>query len=114
MNSIIVLLNAVVSKDINISIDTLHGNYRGYVYRIDNDKIYTSNHYIDNPLLNAIYKGVIFDIKDITRVVIRATNVSKWNDVDKSVAESTPPPTLLSYHYFHPSSFKYYYLCLNS
>ena len=22
-----------------------------------------------------------------------------WNDVDKSVAESTPPTTLLSYHY---------------
>ena len=77
MNSIIVLLNAVVSKDIKISIDTLHGNYRCYVYRIDNGKIYTSNHYIDNPLLNAIYKGVIFDIKDITRVVIRATNVAK-------------------------------------
>ena len=99
MNSIIVLLNAVVSKDIKISIDTLYGNYRGYVYRIDNGKIYTSNHYIDNPLLNAIYKGVIFDIKDITRVVIRSTNVAKWNDVDKSVAESTPPTTLLSYHY---------------
>ena len=99
MNSIIVLLNAVVSKDIKISIDTLHGNYRGYVYRIDNGKIYTSNHYIYNPLLNAIYKGVIFDIKDITRVVIRATNVATWNDVDKSVAESTPPTTLLSYHY---------------
>ena len=99
MNSIIVLLNAVVSKDIKISIDTLHGNYRGYIYRIDNGKIYTSNHYINNPLLNAIYKGVIFDIKDITRVVIRATNVAKWNDVDKSVAESTPPTILLSYHY---------------
>ena len=99
MNSIIVLLNAVVSKDIKISIDTLHGNYRGYIYRIDNDKIYTSNHYIDNPLLNAIYKGVIFDIKDITRVVIRATNVAKWHDVDKSVAETIPPTTLLSYHY---------------
>ena len=99
MNSIEVLLNAVVSKDINISIDTLHGNYRGYVYRIDNGKIYTSNHYIDNPLLNVIYKGVIFDVKDITRVIIRATNVAKWNDVDKSVAESIPPTTLLSYHY---------------
>ena len=23
----------------------------------------------------------------------------EWNDVDKSVAESTPPTTLLSYHY---------------
>ena len=114
MNSIIVLLNAVVNKDINISIDTLHGNYRGYIYRIDNDKIYTSNHYIDTPLLNAIYKGVIFDIKDITRVVIRATNVSKWNDVDKSVAESTPPPTLLSYLHLYALNFKYYYLWLNS
>lgn len=103
MNSIIVLLNAVASKDIKISIDTLHGNYRGYVYRIDNGKIYTSNHYINNPLLNAIYKGVIFDIKDITRVVIRATNVSKWKDVDKSVAESIPPTTLLSTLYYHHS-----------
>ena len=27
------------------------------------------------------------------------SNVAKWNDVDKSVAESTPPTTLLSYHY---------------
>ena len=77
MNSIIVLLNAVVSKDIKISIDTLHGNYRGYIYRIDNGKIYTSNHYINNSLLNTIYKGVTFDIKDITRVVIIATNISK-------------------------------------
>ena len=77
MNSIIVLLNAVVSKDIKISIDTLHGNYRGYIYRIDNGKIYISNHYINNSLLNTIYKGVTFDIKDITRVVIIATNISK-------------------------------------
>lgn len=114
MNDIRVLLNAVVSKNIKISIDTLHGNYRGYIYRIDNDKIYTSNHYIDNPLLNAIYKGVILYIKDITRVVIRATNVSKWNDVDKSVAESTPPTTLLSYLHLYTSSYKYYYLCFNS
>lgn len=77
MNKVEVLLNAVVRKDIKISIDTLRGNYRGYIYRIGDDKIYTSNHYIDNPLLNAIYKGVVLDIKDITRVVIRATNVSK-------------------------------------
>ena len=27
------------------------------------------------------------------------SNVATWNDVDKSVAESTPPTTLLSYHY---------------
>ena len=27
------------------------------------------------------------------------SNVTTWNDVDKSVAESTPPTTLLSYHY---------------
>ena len=42
------------------------------------------------------------------------SNVATWNDVDKSVAESTPPTTLLSYHHSHLSSFKYYYLCFNS
>ena len=29
------------------------------------------------------------------------SNVDTWNDVDKSVAESIPPTTLLSYHYFY-------------
>ena len=42
------------------------------------------------------------------------SNVATWNDVDKSVAESIPPPTLLSYHYSYKSLFKYYYLCFNS
>ena len=41
------------------------------------------------------------------------SNVATWNDVDKSVAESIPPPTLLSYHYSYISSFKYYYLWFN-
>ena len=42
------------------------------------------------------------------------SNVATWNDVDKSVAESTPPTTLLSYLHLYTSSYKYYYLCFNS
>lgn len=78
MNNIIVLLNAVVRKDIKISIDLNNGiNYKCYVYDIDKDNIYTSVDYVDNPLPGINYKGYNVDIKNIVRVVIRATNVAK-------------------------------------
>ena len=41
------------------------------------------------------------------------SNVATWNDVDKSVAKSTPPTTLLSYLHLYTSSSKYYYLWFN-
>ena len=42
------------------------------------------------------------------------SNVATWNDVDKSVAESNPPPTLLSHLHYHSFNFKYYYSYFNS
>ena len=34
------------------------------------------------------------------------SNVATWNDVDKSVAETIPSPTLLSHLHSHPFNFK--------
>lgn len=78
MNSIKVLLNAVVRKDIKISIDLNNGiNYKCYIYDIDENTIYTSVDYVNNPLPGINYRGYNVDIKNIFRVVIRATNVAK-------------------------------------
>lgn len=79
MNNIRVLLNAVKGINIKVNITINNGiNYICFVYDInDNDiKIYEQA-YITNFIIGASYKMTTIDIRNVNRVVIRATNVSK-------------------------------------
>ena len=70
---------------------------------------YVLNLDIDNVCIDSNKGQISIELDDIIgiqftdkRAVVGMkwySNVATWNDVDKSVAESTPPTTLLSYHY---------------
>ena len=108
MNNIRVLLNAVKGRNIKVGI-TMNNviTYRCYVVKyIDTNHFIVTNRYEDYPLLNVESDNKKYNTIDVTRVgrvVVRANHVGKWKDVDKSVAESIPPTTLLSTLYYHHS-----------
>ena len=104
MNKILVisLLNAyAVINDGCLTIVTNHKTFEDCrVSDLDLNLVYVRDKY------NKLSRIELDDIIGIQFTDKRAvvgmkwySNVATWNDVDKSVAESTPPTTLLSYHY---------------
>ena len=82
----------VVNDVVIDSIDSINGDTIS-VFTIANGDVYCKTIYIDNII------GIQFTDKRAIVGMKWYSNVATWNDVDKSVAESTPPTTLLSYHY---------------
>ena len=89
-NIIAVTNKAIDTTSVKYTIETKDMYYYAYngVYYNDNSIEFTDD-YDDDITLS--YDEV---------VGIKVSGLwYEWNDVDKSVAESTPPTTLLSYHY---------------
>ena len=100
------IVNDVVIDNID-SIDSIDGGIIS-ASTSANGNVYCKTIYVDNII------SIQFTDKRAIVGMKWYSNVATWNDVDKSVAESTPLPTLLSYLHLYTSSFKYYYLCFNS
>ena len=116
--AILVAYKAFNDKSLTVVTDEYVVNF-AVIDTIDNDTVSLLSYANDDN-----YGRITININDIIGIQFTDkaavvgmkwySNVATWNDEDKSVAESTPPTTLLSYHYSYISSFKYYYLCFNS
>ena len=101
--AILVAYKAFNDKSLTVVTDEYVVNF-AVIDAIDNDTVSILSYANDDN-----YGRITINIDDIISVQFtdeRAivgmkwySNVATWNDVDKSVAESTPPTTLLSYHY---------------